>query len=101
MTLRGEEYRQLQLQLTERVMQTADVSRELSDKELLEVIEQVIRDCWQKRYLSIELRRQLKREIFNSLRRLDVLQELLEDPAISEIMVNGAERNFVEREGRL
>ncbi len=101
MTLRGEEYRQLQLQLTERVMQTADVSRELSDKELLGVIEQVIRDCWQKRYLSIELRRQLKREIFNSLRRLDVLQELLEDPAISEIMVNGAERIFVEREGRL
>lgn len=101
MTLRGEEYRQLQLQLTEQVMQTADVSRELSDKELLGVIEQVIRDCWQKRYLSIELRRQLKREIFNSLRRLDVLQELLEDPAISEIMVNGAERIFVEREGRL
>lgn len=101
MTVRGEEYRQLQLQLTEQVMQTADVSRELSDKELLGVIEQVVRDCWQKRYLSIELRRQLKREIFNSLRRLDVLQELLEDPAISEIMVNGAERIFVEREGRL
>lgn len=101
MTLGEKERERLQLHLTEQVMQTADVSRELSDQELLEVIEQVVREYWQKHYLGIEVRRSLKRAIFNSLRRLDVLQELLEDPTVTEIMVNGAEHIFVEREGGL
>lgn len=101
MTFGEKEQERLQLLLTEQVMQTADVSKELSDQELLEVIEQVIRECWLKRYLSIETRRSIKRGIFNSLRRLDVLQELLEDPTVTEIMVNGAEHIFVEREGGL
>lgn len=96
---KGEE--RLQISLTEQVMQKADASRELSDQELLELIEQVVRERWQKRYLSIETRRSIKRGIFNSLRRLDVLQELLDDPTVTEIMVNGAEHIFVEREGRL
>ena len=43
----------------------------------------------------------MRKTLFNSLRRLDILQEFLEDETVTEIMVNGPERIFLEREGRL
>ncbi len=99
--MQREEYEQNLTLLTGRVVEAADISKELSDEELLLLVEQVVRERAARQYLSVATRRQLKRDIFNSLRRLDVLQELLEDPTITEIMVNGADRIFVEREGRL
>ena len=44
---------------------------------------------------------ELVKKIFNSVRRLDVLQELLEDPDITEIMINGPDHIFIEKGGRL
>lgn len=51
--------------------------------------------------LSLKEREEAQRWIFNSLRKLDVLQELLEQEGITEIMVNGPERIFYEKEGRI
>ncbi len=52
-------------------------------------------------YLSLKRKEELRRELFNSVRKLDILQELIDDDTITEIMVNGTEGIFYEREGRL
>ena len=43
----------------------------------------------------------LRTSLFDSFRRLDILQELIDDKDVSEVMVNGAGRVFVERKGRV
>lgn len=87
----------LQRQLTEQL----NLSKELTDEEIGEVIEQAVLERGRKAYLTVAEKQLLKRELFNSLRRLDVLSQLLEDEDISEIMVNGQKHIFIERNGVL
>ena len=51
--------------------------------------------------MTLEDKRILAVSIFNSMRRLDILQPLMDDPSITEIMVNGPFHIFYEKEGRL
>ena len=51
------------------------------------------------KFLKLSEQEALEQYLFHSLRKLDVLQELLDDPEITEIMVNGAEHIFYEKEG--
>ncbi|MBQ7776142.1 MAG: CpaF family protein [Lachnospiraceae bacterium] len=88
-------------QLREQVLEKLDYGRELSDKEVLERIDEVILRQEQLRLLPLAISRQLRTDLFDSLRRLDILQNLIEDPGITEIMINGPDCIFVEREGRL
>ncbi len=84
------------------VLRRIDGSVELDDDNIRELIEQVIREeCRKEGFLSVEERRQAKKDVFDSLRRLDVLQDFIEDGSITEIMVNGPKEIFYEREGRL
>lgn len=84
------------------VLHRIDGSVELDDDNIRELIEQVIREeCRKEGFLSVEERRQAKKDVFDSLRRLDVLQDFIEDGSITEIMVNGPKEIFYEREGRL
>lgn len=78
-----------------------DFTREWTDEELQEEIEGMVLKRGQREYLTSEAKRRLCKDIFNSLRRLDVIQELLDDPEISEIMINGPKAIFVERQGKL
>ena len=50
---------------------------------------------------SIKDRQQLGREIFDAIRRMDILQELVEEEEVTEIMINGTQGIFIERKGRL
>ena len=84
-----------------RTVREADGLPEQGDRELLRLIENVIRDYWREHYLSVRERQWLKKSIFHSLRGLDVLQELMDDPTVTEIMVNGTGAVFVERDGKL
>ena len=43
----------------------------------------------------------LGKELFNAFRKLDLLEEFLEDDEITEVMINGTEAIFYERGGRL
>ncbi len=88
---------ELQQQLLERL----DFTRETEEEELLEILDRIIRERSSTEYIGVAEKLRLRREVFNSLRRMDVLQELLEDEDITEIMVNGAENIFIERCGRL
>lgn len=77
-----------------------DVSRDLSDEELWTLIDRAIAEQTKAR-LSLREREAAREQVFHSLRGLDVLQELIEDPRITEIMVNGYEHIFYEKEGQL
>lgn len=88
-------------ELQERVMDKIDLSKEIDDNELLDMIDIVIKNKSRDYYLSIKEKQQYRKEIFNSIRRLDVLQELVEDSSITEIMINGASNIFIERNGRI
>ena len=87
--------------LQEKVIERIDLHRELDDDDLIDVIEDVIRTSQDKEHLSLRERSDFGRELFNSFRKYDVLQELLEDERITEIMINGTESIFIERAGRI
>lgn len=87
--------------LKERIVCRIDVSREVSDREVFEIIDEALWEQSRKAYLSIDERLKLRKDIFNSIRRLDVLQDLLEDERVTEIMVNGCDKIFFEKDGRL
>ncbi|MGN1196359.1 MAG: CpaF family protein [Acetatifactor sp.] len=78
-----------------------DYFKDMTDEEVEDVIDEVILQQDNLSVCSVELRRRLKRELFDSLRRLDILQIFVEDNSVTEIMINGTDHIFVERGGRL
>ncbi|MDF2586327.1 MAG: type secretion system protein [Anaerocolumna sp.] len=83
------------------VISKLDLTRELKDEEILEVIDDTLLAKSRESFISMQDKRRLRKEIFNSIRRLDILQELVEDPTITEIMINGAEHIFIEQNGAI
>lgn len=71
------------------------------DEEILEKIDELLLQEGSNYGLSLNEKANLRKELFRSIRKLDVLQELLEDTSITEIMVNGWDKIFIEREGHL
>ena len=82
-------------------MERLDISREIPDGEILAIIDEAICEQAKSQVLSLESRRKLRMEVFYSLRRLDILQELIDDEEITEIMVNGRGKIFYEKHGRI
>lgn len=74
---------------------------ESNDEEILEKIDELLLQEGSNYGLSLNEKANLRKELFRSIRKLDVLQELLEDTSITEIMVNGWDKIFIEREGHL
>lgn len=88
-------------ELCEYVMQAVDLSHDMTDEELYDLIDESICARMKEEYISIDEKLRLRRDIFNSIRRLDILQELVEDASISEIMVNGEKQIFIEQNGKV
>ena len=87
--------------LKERLQESIDYSKESSDEEIRELIdEMLVREC-RERPMSLSERGRLRRELFHAVRKLDVLQELVDNPQITEIMINGPDKIFIEQSGRL
>lgn len=76
-------------------------AKDLSDEEILEEIDRAMLTEGRRLGLTVGERRTLRKRLFDSLRRYDILQELLEDESVTEIMVNGCSHIFVERAGRV
>ena len=74
---------------------------DIDDEEVLKIIDEKIRIKNRQVTLHLSEKLSMRKDIFNAMRRLDVLQELIEDPAITEIMVNGTHSIFIERDGGL
>lgn len=77
-----------------------DLTKDLTDEEVLEIIDNIVINEARELHVTIEEKVKLSSEIFNSIRRLDILQDLIDDTTITEIMINGAENIFIERQGK-
>lgn len=88
-------------QLRSRIMEELDQRRHISDQELYDLIDRTIQENGRQMYLPLKERLWLRSSLYDSFRRLDILQELIDDPEVTEIMVNGAGRIFVEKHGRM
>lgn len=89
------------IELQEKIICRMDLSRQMTEDEIWEMIDEQIRQESKKRSMEIRIREQLRKNIFHAIRQLGILQELIEDPEITEIMVNGTEGIFIEKDGRL
>lgn len=74
---------------------------QIEDEELYECIDQAIAQEAEDHYLPLKRRLELKTRLYDAFRRLDILQELVDDPEVTEIMVNGKDHIFVEKKGKL
>lgn len=88
-------------ELYEQVLQRLDMSRETGDEELEEVIYEVLHEVAEKEYLPLQEQIQISRRLFYAFRKLDILQEFLEDETITEIMINGTKDIFLEQNGKI
>ena len=84
-------------------MEKIDFYREVPDSEVLDLIDRRLTEGGNAELflLTLEDRKKLRQDLFHSIRRMDVLQDLLEDPEVTEIMVNGPDHIFIEKAGRL
>lgn len=85
----------------EMVSKRLDLTRNVSDDEIRETISEIITEESGRKYMSLSEKKEIMESVFNSMRGLDVLQPLVDDPSVTEIMINGPDRVFVEQNGRL
>ena len=85
--------------LYQKIMEELDLSREIEDEALMELIYTVLSEERREHYMSLQEMNMLGKELFNAFRKLDILQDLIEDEEITEIMINGAQHIFMEKAG--
>lgn len=87
------------IELQKKLMSRLDTSRELRDEEICEQIDKLLMEKNSGHYYSLKRRAQLRTELFNSVRKLDILQELIDNDQVTEVMVNGLDGIFIEERG--
>lgn len=87
--------------LLQRIHKKMDYSRETEETEVKQLIGESLAEYGKECYLSLMEKEKLGKELFYAIRKLDILQEILEDTEITEIMINGPDNIFIERNGRL
>lgn len=96
-----DEERIIKESIRRRVLEQIPADAEIDEKRLLHIIDENIAGTGGDGYMRYAQKKRLRTEIFNSMRKLDVLQELIEDEEVTEIMVNGPEHIFIEKAGKL
>lgn len=97
----NEERETVWIKLKAQVLEELNHQEEVTDEAVLDVIDKVLKSSSLCKGLSLTKRCTLRQELFHSIRRLDVLEELLEDETITEIMINGERGIFLERDGKM
>ncbi len=95
------DYDNIYEQVRQQVLLRLDMTRAIEDEEIENEIFDVIKEISKNYPLPLNERKRLQGQVFNSLRKLDVLQELIDDDDVTEILVNGAKHVFYEKEGQL
>lgn len=88
-------------ELQEKILQEMDLSKEVADDELVEIIHRMIEQKGREHYIPLKEKVGMGKDLFNAFRKLDILQELMEDDEITEIMINGTQNIFIEKEGSM
>ena len=82
-------------------LETLDFAGNLSEEEVYARIDDVLLSHFERKAFSpFEIKR-FREEIFSSLKRMDILQQYLDDEDVTEIMINGKDDIFIEKYGRL
>lgn len=89
----------LRQSVRQKVMGCIDYSKDISDEEMYELVDKELADRLRHVAISVEDRKRLRMQVFHSIRKLDILQQLVDDPKVTEIMVNGTDNIFIEKNG--
>ena len=89
------------LQIKDDITNKLSDLRNIDDEELYHIIDEEIIHKEHSFYIPLEEKLNIRKSLFDSFRRLDILQELLDSKEITEIMVNGKDSIFVERGGKV
>lgn len=95
------EYGELKQSLRDAIQERMDYGRDYSDEEVDELIDETMLGQEALALCPVDVRRRLKRELFHSLRKLDILQSFVDDASVTEIMINGTNPIFIEQKGAL
>ncbi|MBQ8189238.1 MAG: CpaF family protein [Lachnospiraceae bacterium] len=95
------EYEMMRKSSKDRLLKQMDYTRDLTDAEVLELIDEEVLRQGKSYGLTLSQKNRLQKELFSSIRRLDVLEEFLGDDTVTEIMINGPDCIFIERNGCL
>ncbi len=93
--------REVYNEILDRVRQRCDLSRDMNEAEISQIIDDIIIEVSMKRRMTLTEKEQCATQVFNSIKRLDILQELIENDSITEIMINGPNHIFYEQKGRI
>ncbi|MBR1478551.1 MAG: CpaF family protein [Lachnospiraceae bacterium] len=94
-------YDEVKRKLRRDIQDALDYGRDYDDAEVSEAVDEYILNAQEVSTFTLNERRRLKKELFDSIRRLDILQEYVDDPSVTEIMINGPSSIFIERNGVL
>lgn len=95
------DYEEIRTEIRRGLLEQIDYTRDMTDGEIAEMIDEHVLRAGKQYFLTLQQKNKLKKELFASIRQLDVLEEFLSDNTVTEIMVNGPDSIFIEREGRL
>lgn len=82
------------------ISEKIDLKRNFCDEEIYEIIAKSVFEKSKQLLLNSSEKKEIIETIFNSLRRLDILQPILDDPSVTEIMINGPNNIFIEKNGK-
>ncbi len=94
-------YKAVRKRLKSQIMESLDFSTDIIDETVQSMIQEKIFQYSKQHYLSMSDRDKLTKDLFHSIRRLDLLEEYLQNPEITEIMINGPDHIFIEKQGKL
>ena len=90
----------LRRRLQQKLMEEIESRKSVIDEELWDLLDRAVLEAGQAEYIPLKEKKDLRVRLFDSFRRLGILQELIDDRQVTEIMVNGHEKVFIERGGR-
>lgn len=99
--MHAEEKNKLISEVRKQVSENIDLRKDFTDEEIREAISGVVFEKSREYYLSVSEKKEIIDLVFNSMRRLDVLQPIIEDKSVTEIMINGPDTIFIERSGKI
>lgn len=92
---------ELKKEISNQIAQRMKGQVDITDEQISAVAQEILTQLTNGEYISVKDRHELINSIVNQMKRLGPLQPLIDDPAITEIMINGFQNVFVERAGRL
>lgn len=92
---------ELKKRIQEEILEELDLSVDIQDEEIFKMIDDKLDWYSKEQFLSVKDKIMLRKDVFHRLRGLDVLSQLLSKDSITEIMINGHEKIFVEEDGKI